>query len=196
MLLFFSVFLGMGIFPETYLAGQPALERQMIFSAATSGHVRLIRRILDQFPGAVHLTDKFGRTPLHLAVQNGHHEAVEVLLNRKSNPAARDKRGWMPLHYAAKYDHPPCAKILIERGAPINAPTTEEGYTPLHVAAQENRYSTAEVLVKLKAAINPRDAWKNTPLRYVDGDDLKLFPDAYNEKSALRELLKKHGAIF
>lgn len=193
---FFSVILVSGALLGLPAKAQPALDKSWIFPAASSGNFQKVRRILDHFPGAVHLRDKLGRTPLHLAVKNGHHETVKVLLNRGAKVAARDKNGWMPLHYAALHDHPPCARILLDRGAPINAPTTNEQRSPLHITAVENRFSTAKLLVDRGAAINPRDAWKLTPLHYVDGPDLKLFPDAYRERSAIRELLKSRGATF
>jgi ankyrin repeat protein len=190
----FSAILVWGVLSGSYAIAQPELDRSWIFPAASSGHFQKVRRILDHFPGAVHLKDKDGRTPLHLAVKNGHHETVRVLLNRAAKVADRDKKGWMPLHYAAEFDHPPCARILLDRGAPINAPTTDDEDTPLHLAAQLNRFSTAKLLVDRGAAINPRNRVKKTPLGYVDGYDLKAFPDLYRERSALRELLKSRGA--
>lgn len=193
---FFSVILAFGVLSGSYAIAQPELDRSWIFPAASSGHVQKVRRILDHFPGAVHLKDKEGRTPLHLAVINGHHETVKVLVNRGANVDARDKSGWMPLHHAAEHDHPPCAKILLDRGAHINAPTTGHKQTPLHIAAQFNRFSTAKLLVDRGAAINPRDSHNGTPLWHVDGSALKAFPDLYRERTAIRELLKSRGATF
>ncbi len=192
----FSLILAFGVLSGSYAIAQPELDRSWIFPAASSGHFQKVRRILDHFPGAVHLKDKLGRTPLHLAVINGHHETVRVLVNRGANVDARDKKGWMPLHHAAEHDHPPCAEILLNRGAHINAPTIKEERTPLHITAVENRFSTAKLLVDRGAAINPRDAWKKTPLGYVDGYGLKAFPDLYRERTAIRELLKSRGAAF
>lgn len=165
-----------------------------VFLDCPLSSVQKVRRILDHFPGAVHLKDKYHCTPLHLAVQNGHAETVKVLLNRGANVAARDYMGFMPLHYAAKHDHPPCAKILLDRGAPINAPTSKHKLSPLHIAASANSFSTARLLVDRGAAINPRDISNNTPLKYVDSSNPNLTKDAYRERTAIRELLKSRGA--
>jgi len=193
---FFSVILALGVLSGSYAIAQTELDRSWIFPAASSGHVQKVRKILDHFPGAVHLKDEMGRTPLHLAVQNGHAETVTVLLNRGANVAAREYMGFMPLHYAARYDHPPCAKILLDRGAPINAPSSKHKWSPLHYAAITNSFSTAKLLVDRGAALNPRDIWNRTPLKYVVDPHIigGLNKDAYRERTAIRELLKSRGA--
>lgn len=190
---FFSVILALGVLSGSYAIAQPELDRSWIFSAASSGHFQKVSKILDHFPGAVHLKDENGCTPLHLAVKNGHHETVRVLLNRGAKVAARDYMGFMPLHYAAKHDHPPCAKILLDRGAPINAPSSKHKWSPLHYAAIRNSFSTARLLVDRGAALNPRDIWKRTPLKYVVDTSI-IGHDACRERTAIRELLKSRGA--
>lgn len=44
-----------------------------------------------------HVKDKWGRTPLLWAVQNGHFNAVKALLAHSSDPNARDDQGETPL---------------------------------------------------------------------------------------------------
>lgn len=46
--------------------------------------------------------DKWGRTPLHWAVQNGHRTAVVALLEMSSDPAAKDSAGESPLQVAER----------------------------------------------------------------------------------------------
>ena len=48
-------------------------------------------------PPPTHVKDKWGRTPLLWAVQNGHFNAVQALLAHSSDPNARDDQGETPL---------------------------------------------------------------------------------------------------
>ena len=53
-------------------------------------------------PQPTHARDKWGRTPLLWAVQNGHFNAVQALLAHSSDANARDDQGETPLQVAER----------------------------------------------------------------------------------------------
>lgn len=99
------------------------------------------------------------RTPLHLAVCNGHEAIVKLLLEQKCDVNARDmvnclstsnnssrltnhftdfflkKLKQTPLHWAVDEDHPNLVKLLLKYGADPHA-ESKAGETPLTIALQ------------------------------------------------------------
>lgn len=76
-----------------------------------------------------------GYTPLHIAVQFGHMELVQRLLNVKSVEIdATDQQGMTALHTAISRGYEDICRYLIDKGASINI-STKQGHTCLHLAA-------------------------------------------------------------
>lgn len=67
------------------------------------------------------------------------------------------------LHNAVGHDEEAMAAFLIERGARVNA-RTSEGLTPLHMAAQNGNIPIITLLLDHRARINPIDNKGWTPL--------------------------------
>ncbi|XP_024971418.1 acyl-CoA-binding domain-containing protein 1-like [Cynara cardunculus var. scolymus] len=65
----------------------------------------------------VDIKDSEGRTPLHWAVDRGHIEAAELLLNRKADVNLKDNEGQTALHYAAVCERESIAEMLVKRNA-------------------------------------------------------------------------------
>ncbi|KAJ9546143.1 hypothetical protein OSB04_025850 [Centaurea solstitialis] len=61
--------------------------------------------------------DSEGRTPLHWAVDRGHIEAAELLLNRNADVNLKDNEGQTALHYAAVCERESIAEMLVKRNA-------------------------------------------------------------------------------
>jgi cytohesin len=57
------------------------------------------------------------RTPLQLAVENGHKDVVELLLANDADVNAKDDDGWTPLRYAAGDGQKGLAELLRQKGA-------------------------------------------------------------------------------
>lgn len=62
-----------------------------------------------------------GRTPLHLAAQNGHYEMVSLLIAQGSNINVMDQNGWTGMHYATKAGHTNVVKLFINSSADASA---------------------------------------------------------------------------
>ncbi|XP_077881112.1 ankyrin repeat domain-containing protein 65 [Ictidomys tridecemlineatus] len=104
-----------------------------LLQAVWHGPAALVMKLLRQ-GASVEEKDRFGRTPLHLAVLRGHAPLVRLLLQRGAPVDAADCAGHTPLHDAAWQGHSRVAELLLRRGAPVAA-RSGEGLTPLHWAA-------------------------------------------------------------
>jgi len=95
--------------------------------------------------------DKDGRTPLSLAVANGHLEAVEFLVNEAGAEVESKDHEWgkTPLSYAAHCGHLDIVKFLVnEAGAEVESKDGIWGRTPLSLAASNGHLETVKFLVK------------------------------------------------
>lgn len=95
----------------------------------------------------VNAANRFGETPLMLAVFKGNEEIFEALLRAGADPKAQPK-SWTALHYAATEGREDFVKRLLELGVSPNVQTSA-GVTPLHMAAR--RPSRAVVVTLLRA---------------------------------------------
>ena len=125
----------------------------------------------------IHLKDKEGKTPLHVAASTGHTDMVEWLIE---NGAELEPRTIIerqtPLHHAARYDAVQAMGILIEHGGNFLAysiipgghhyPPSDskgdcevrdyKGRTPLHLAAELDRTAAAEYLISVPISAEVR----------------------------------------
>lgn len=86
-----------------------------------------------------------GYTPIHLASQKGHLEAVRLFLDHGVPPDIMDKAGHTPLHFASFRGSLETVELLLERGANIMA-QNHAGETALHTCL---RYLPDEDVVSL-----------------------------------------------
>jgi ankyrin repeat protein len=92
-------------------------EEGRLFSAAASGDLDEVKRLVLDCGVDPKIKDILGRTPLHHAASNGHLNVVEFLLEHGADPNIGDKNGNTPLHYAASGGHLDVVKLLRERGS-------------------------------------------------------------------------------
>jgi len=86
-------------------------------------------------------------TPLHLAAENGHAEAIAALVAGEAKIGAQTANGTTPLHFAAASGDAEAVTLLLDAGAEIDAPEWASSQTPLMFAAAHGRVETARVLV-------------------------------------------------
>jgi ankyrin repeat protein len=65
----------------------------------------------------VNAKDKYGDTPLHLAIEKGHPEFTKLLISHGADVNAKDGDGCTPLHLAVEKGHSEVAKLLRQYGA-------------------------------------------------------------------------------
>lgn len=81
----------------------------------------------------VNQSDKFGRSPLHVASAVDYAEMVEFLIQNGANhKAVTNGENQYPIHYAAKNDAVKSIRMLLAYGADINA-RDHKNRTPLQV---------------------------------------------------------------
>jgi ankyrin repeat protein len=82
--------------------------------------------------------------------------------------------GYTPLHLAVFFGGPEAARLLLERGAPVNQPSTNlMSVTPLHSALAGRHADVVRLLIDNGADVNARQAAGQTPLHYAaeNGDE-------------------------
>jgi cytohesin len=115
--------------------------------------------------------DEEGRSPLHLAAERGHLEAIDALVDAGADLEAAETAapGWRPLHRAclpspvrAQGDPPTIARLLA-RGADALAANTR-GVTALHLVVPWGEAELVEALLEAGAVAGAADANGVTPL--------------------------------
>jgi uncharacterized protein len=96
--------------------------------------------------------------------------------------------GFTPLHFAAFFGHPAAAKLLAERGADLEARSTNEQFAldarPLHSAAAAGQLEVCEVLLDAGADVNA----------VQHGGYTALLEARQNGNEELAQLLLERGA--
>ncbi|KAI9852682.1 MAG: Ankyrin repeat domain-containing protein 44 [Vezdaea acicularis] len=110
---------------------------------------------------------KSGKTPLQLAVMNGHEETVTLLLASGANIDARSNIGTTALFHAVGLENEETAlkltQLLLDHGADINARSLDQA-TLLHIAASAGHVSIAEILLGRDLLIDIEGEFGCTPI--------------------------------
>jgi ankyrin repeat protein len=89
----------------------------------------------------------------------------ELLTANRSLVSALSTDGWTPLHLAAFFGKKDAARLLLNKGAPVNARSTNAMENmPLHAAAAGKSTEIAKLLIDHGANVNARQHGGWTPL--------------------------------
>jgi len=108
-------------------------------AAATKGDLDEVRSLLYRHANA-------HAVGLHLASANGHHQCVELLLDRQADVNGVDEYNATPLHAASGRGRHKCVALLLDRQADINA-VDNHNSTPLHTASINCHRQCVELLI-------------------------------------------------
>ena len=107
--------------------------------------------------GRVNCKDKFERTPLILAVKNGHTRIASLLLQRGALWDQPDSSLNTALHYAAGFGWIDCVDLLLKTGANLNAENAWK-ITPINLAMMKNRRGCVKKLLQQEGVqVNCKD---------------------------------------
>ena len=164
--------------------------------AASVGNIQAVKQHLAAGADVNVKADKFGITPLHLAVDGGHRETVELLIVNGADVNAKDNKGRTPLHFAVIFGHKEITELLIVNGADMNAKDSDVGWTPFHYAAFNGHKEIVELLIAKGADVNAKDKHGETPLDFAHGVVATLLRHGAKtgyELNALIPRLVQHG---
>jgi TonB family protein len=128
-------------------AGSQDVE-ESLHDRARAGQVEAVRDLLAEAAPGLDAADASGWTALMYAVQEGHDEAVQVLLEAGADPDRQSPSGETALHLAARNGRTASARLLLRAGADFGLQDSEER-TPLYRAV-EGRH--ADIIEMLQAA--------------------------------------------
>lgn len=121
-----------------------------LHEATKQGNLAKVQELLEAGVN-VNARDRWGNTPLYLAVRNGHTETTKLLLDNGAEVNARQcprcTMGYTPLHLAARDGHILIAELLLDSGANVNA-RHRWGGTPLYFAVERGHKEIAKLLLE------------------------------------------------
>ncbi len=121
-------------------------------------------------------------TPLHLAIANGKHGIVELLLKNGANPNFKMYYGATPLHLVVEYGQNDSLKHLIEHGANVNG-QDYGGNTPLHLAVYYLSKEFSLELIKHGARQDIQNRHMKTPRDYVYENNIWTIKPFFSRKA-------------
>ena len=186
-------------------------EATPLHEAAKSGRAKVIEVIAKYRPDVISDLvadeDENSNQPLHLAVEGGHLNSAQLLINNGANVSAINGLKLTPLHLAANNGHDAVVRLLMEEDASIDCLDTKtHGAAPLHLACEKGRYECVKILLENDASITVTNHKGETPLDMAieadEKDCVELFlnhpkfelcllnygPDG---SSPLRKMIKK-----
>ncbi|MCC6485977.1 MAG: ankyrin repeat domain-containing protein [Candidatus Hydrogenedentes bacterium] len=163
------------------------------FQCIANGDRPRLLELLRNQPELTMKRSENGESPLLYAAYRGHRDLVEVLIEFGAEPdifeaatlgdvtrvsrilkadasqaRALSGDGWTALHLAAHFDQREAALLLLERGAHVNAPSSDKSLaprnTPLHAACASSRYEMALILLENGASPDATQSNGMTPL--------------------------------
>ncbi|MCI3920960.1 ankyrin repeat domain-containing protein [Paenibacillus sp. TRM 82003] len=155
---------------------------ELLVNAASAGDKETMETLLNANPELLQQSLPNGMSPLTSALYHGKQAAVEWLLDRGATVTIHEAAalgdditlqymlnmepslimthsfdGWTPLHLAAFFGGLEAAKLLLERGADVNAQSTNPmRNAPIHAAAAGNRTNMIELLLQHGADPNAK----------------------------------------
>ena len=175
---FSAEFARMAVFYRTATLDVDALSRAVVGSqrmlipkmalhiAAHVGAVSLTSMLIEEDDRDINLKDECGKTAMHLAVQKGSCELIQVFLNAHADLEIADDGGKTALLLAAGCTSKrgsEIVKCLLDAGA--NPNVKDKSYrTSLHLAARFGTPETVEILLDHDVEVNAISLYEETPL--------------------------------
>ncbi|KAL1453777.1 hypothetical protein WDU94_010090 [Cyamophila willieti] len=115
----------------------------------------------------MHSQDSEGRTPLHIAISNGHPTLINLLLLHPDiDLSLRDKTGASPFHTALSVRNNEAARRILELNPAAAEQFDSRGKNFIHLAIQKGDIESVLFLLSVNVDVNSRvqDSTQNTPL--------------------------------
>uniref|UniRef100_A0A5S6QMX6 ANK_REP_REGION domain-containing protein n=1 Tax=Trichuris muris TaxID=70415 RepID=A0A5S6QMX6_TRIMR len=153
--------------------------------ASCNGHLGACALLCSHHAETVDLNDNGGRTPLMLAVEEGHLDVAKCLLQFGASPFKPSLDGRTALHLASSSGSSELCYMLVSQSAGINVDVFDiEGRTSLYYAVLEEHADIVELLLSFGCDPSMADLHGRTPLHVA----------SWLGNSFIAELLLRHGA--
>ncbi|KZL76962.1 ankyrin repeat domain-containing protein 28 [Colletotrichum tofieldiae] len=174
---------GLPIAPDSF-------RRTPLSHAAAGGHVPVMRVLLDDPRVTPHDSDKRGYSALHWAAENGHEDAIGLLLDRKAPIDAVNDNEHTPLVVALLRRQTRAAMLLAKRKANYNIEI--EGFEAWRWAIKNGEWACAGFLLNC----SNKEGQKGTPsLMGRRAVILGVFPKFPRYRADLRDLGAKSDNV-
>ncbi|TRX89494.1 hypothetical protein FHL15_009663 [Xylaria flabelliformis] len=147
-----------------------------LFAALANGHPEAFKALMQLQNGLINpdriiATISYGKdfkfykgqTLLLWAIENGHHEIVQLLIEKGADVESEDSYGYTPLHIAAENGHQEIVQLLIEKGANVES-ANRSRQTPLLKAVQSRHQEIMKLLIEKGANVESKDSYGYAPL--------------------------------
>jgi ankyrin repeat protein len=160
----------------------PPLAATPLYYAVFCGFTELAKWLITTHAEDVNARCYYGRTPLHVASQEGHVDAVHVLLDHGAHVDPQEFEEWMPLHFTSQNGHLKVVQLLLEHGASLNARSKVYG-SPVWLASEWGHLEIVRLLLSHGADV------------HIPGDGRTPFQIATARgHHDIAQLLLEHGA--
>ena len=128
---------------------------------------------------------------LHIAVEEGHIQTVQLLVDCGADVNVLNEYGQTPLHTAAggERDCPELCSILLEHNAKVDT-VDKDGNQPLHLACKRRHTATVHVLLSHGADVTALNKWQRKPLHLANESVLKSYR-VHNGNHAVHTVVEK-----
>ncbi|KAG9489863.1 hypothetical protein GDO78_005668 [Eleutherodactylus coqui] len=146
-------------FPDIWMT-ESNIKRTPLHTAAMHGCHDVVQILLERCNYEADCKDSCGVTPFMDAVQNGHLQIAELLIEKKKVCCrAVDRMGAQALHRAAVTGQDKALQYLVSHlGVDVNGKATSMQLSPVHYAAKEGHVGSLSTLLSLGADLNSRDS--------------------------------------
>lgn len=137
-----------------------------IHEAAFHSRSECLKLLLHAEPSDTYIRSQTfeGRCPLHLSVERGNLECVDILLKSGADPNQVTQDETTPLFLAVGSGHTDVIKLLLQHGANINGPHCWSGWNSLHQASFQRHPEILKLLLDKGANKESEDDFGITPL--------------------------------
>ncbi|UKZ78861.1 hypothetical protein TrVFT333_006607 [Trichoderma virens FT-333] len=123
---------------------QEQLSKQWIYTQTRLDELRQI----DGYEHECELEKIRDSTLFRWAVEDGHAEIIELLLEGGTNATVANEGGWMPLHAAASKGHVDVVRLLLDMGKVDVDSKNDDGRTALRLAVERDHEDIVQLLLK------------------------------------------------
>lgn len=147
-----------------------------IFDAVETGSAHEVRNYLRYYPKSLNRRDRWGRTPLLVAVTYDRPEVVSVLVQLGADLSAQDTEGNTALHLTFGRENiwwciDRETDLLLDAGAPLNLPDAE-GATAFHHACNTHNVRFVRKFLNHGALATYNTPQYGSPLQHCDTPEI------------------------